>query len=207
VTVLEVTENVAEVEPSGTVTEAGTFASFGETLSAISAPPLFAGEVRATLQVDPAEGVRDVGLQDTLLKRGVWRIVTVPPLAEVAIPAPAESAEMLFVSWTDEDVSSVESARVKVSEAITLFGIVAELSPHTKHVAVPEPLLQESDLLAAAAAAAKLADLKSVVEYLTVHSVESGIAPVALKERFNTTDAPGTPEPEERLRATPWAKP
>jgi hypothetical protein len=155
---------VAEEEPSGTVTLEGTFAAAGDALSVIAAPPLSAAEVSATVQVDPAEGVSDVELHDMLLKRGVWRIVTVPPLAEVAIPAPAESAEMLLVSCTDEDVSGVESAKVKVSEATTLFGIVVELRPHTKHVAVPELLLQESDLFAAPDPAAKLADLKSVVE-------------------------------------------
>jgi hypothetical protein len=159
-----VAENVAEVEPCGTVTVGGTFAAGEEVLSAISAPPLSAEEVSATVQVDPVEGVSDVGLHDMLLKTGVWRMVTVPPLAEVDIPAPAESAETLLVSWTDEDVSGVDSANVNVSEATTLFGIVVELRPHTKHVAVPAPLLQESDLLAAADPAAKLADLKSVVE-------------------------------------------
>jgi hypothetical protein len=30
---------------------------------------------------------------------------------------------------------------------------------------------------------------------------------VAFREIFKTTDAPGTPDPEERLRATPWEKP
>jgi hypothetical protein len=29
---------------------------------------------------------------------------------------------------------------------------------------------------------------------------------VASKERFNTTDEPGVPEPEERFSATPCAK-
>jgi hypothetical protein len=159
-----VTENVAEVEPCGIVTVAGTFARAGEALSAIVAPPLSAAEVSATVQVDPAGGVSDVGLHDKPLKTGVWRIVTVPPLAEVDIPAPAESAEKPSVSWTDEDVSAVEFAKVKVTEARTLFGIVIELRPHTKHVAVPEPLLQESDLFASADPAAKLADVKSVVE-------------------------------------------
>jgi hypothetical protein len=163
-TVPAVTENVAEVEPCGIVTVAGTLARAGEALSAIVAPPLSAAEVTATVQVDPADGVSVVGVHEMALNTGVWRIVTVPPLAEVDIPVPAESAETPLVSWTDEDVSGVESAKVKVTEATTLFGIVVELRPHTKHVALPEPLLQESDLFAAADPAAKLADVKSVVE-------------------------------------------
>jgi hypothetical protein len=159
-----VTSNVAEVEPCGIVTLAGTLAAEGDAPSAIVAAPLNAAEVSATVQVDPAGGVSDVGLHDKPLKTGVWRIVTVPPLAEVDIAAPAEFAEKPLVSWTDEDVSGVESAKVKVTEARTLFGIVVELRPHTKHVAVPEPLLQERDLFAAADPAAKLADVKSVGE-------------------------------------------
>ena len=35
------------------------------------APPLGAADVSATVQVDPAEGVRDVGLHETPLKRAV----------------------------------------------------------------------------------------------------------------------------------------
>jgi hypothetical protein len=42
---------------------------------------------------------------------------------------------------------------------------------------------------------------------LRVHSVESGKLPAAFKEISMTTDAPGVPDPEERLRATPCAKP
>jgi hypothetical protein len=163
-TVPAVTVNVAEVEPWGIVTVAGTFASAREELSAIAAPPLSAPEVISTLQVDPAEGVNDVGLQDKALKRGVWRIVTIPPLADVDIPAPAESADELSVSLTDEEVSSVDSAKVRVTAATTAFGIGVVLRPHTRQVAVPVPLLQESDLSAAPGPAAKLAEVKSVVE-------------------------------------------
>jgi len=52
----------------------------------------------ATVQVDPADGVKDAGLHERLLKTDVWRIVTVPPLAEVDIPAPEESADIVLVS-------------------------------------------------------------------------------------------------------------
>jgi len=61
-------------------------------------------------------------------------------------------------------VSGVEPAKVRVTEATTLFGIAVELRPHSKHVTAPTPLLQESDLPAAADPAAKVADVKSVVE-------------------------------------------
>jgi ethanolamine utilization microcompartment shell protein EutL len=66
-----VTENVAEVDPCGTVIEAGTVATVGDALNAIVAPPLNAGEVSATVQVDPAVAVSDVGLHEIPLKEGV----------------------------------------------------------------------------------------------------------------------------------------
>lgn len=90
--------------------------------------------------------------------------MTVAPLADVGIAAPVESAEILFESWTAEEVSWVEPAKVSVTEATTLFGIGVESSPQTKHVAVPAPLLQESDLPAPAEPSAKVAAVKSLVE-------------------------------------------
>ena len=90
--------------------------------------------------------------------------MTVPPLADVGIPAPVESAERLFVSCTDEDESCVEPAKVKVTEATTAFGIAAVLRPQTRHVAVPVPLVHESDLPVTPDPAAKVADVKSVGE-------------------------------------------
>jgi len=163
-TVPAVTETGAEVDPCGTVTEAGRFAAAGDALNATVAPPLSAADVRDTVQVDPLLGVSDVGVHVIPLSAGVWRIVTVDPDALVAIFAPVESADTPLVSWTVEDESGVDPARVRVTAATTLLGIGVELMPQTRQVAVPVPLLQESDLLAAPAAGVKVADVKSVVE-------------------------------------------
>jgi hypothetical protein len=164
VTAVADTGNVAELDPCGTVTVAGTLATAGDALMAMTSPPPVAAEESVTVQVDPADSVRNTGLHEIPLNRGVWRIVTVPPLAEVDIPAPAESAETPLVSWTGEVESVGEFANVSVSEATTLFGIVKELRPQTKQVAVPSPLLQDRDLSASAEPIAKVADVKSVVE-------------------------------------------
>jgi hypothetical protein len=91
-------------------------------------------------------------------------MVTVPLFTDVGIPFATESVDIPLLSSTDEDVSVVELARVRVTEATILFGIVVVLIPQTRHVAVPTPLLQERDLFAAPAPAAKVADVKSVVE-------------------------------------------
>jgi hypothetical protein len=91
-------------------------------------------------------------------------MVTVPPLTDVAIDAPVESAETPFVSCTVVDVSSVEFAKVRTIEATILLGIAAKLRPHIKHVAVPGPYLQESALSVSAASSVTVADMKSAVE-------------------------------------------
>jgi len=93
-----VTENVVEVEPCGTVTLAGRLASAGDALRPIVAPPLSAEDVSATEQLDPADGETDLGLHERTLKVGACPIMTVAPLAVVAIPAPLESADIPFVS-------------------------------------------------------------------------------------------------------------
>ncbi len=91
-------------------------------------------------------------------------MVTVPPLTDVGIAAPVESADTPFVNWTDEDVSVVEEAKFSVTEAITLFGIVSEFRPHSRQVAVPAPFVHVSDLFTAPAPGTMAADVKSVVE-------------------------------------------
>ena len=70
-TVPAVAEKVVVVDPCGTVTEAGMFATAGEALSVTVAPPLGAADESATVQVDPADGVSDIGLHEMPLKRAV----------------------------------------------------------------------------------------------------------------------------------------
>jgi len=76
------------------VTDVGTFAAAGDELSAIVVPPLGACDVSETEQVEPEGGLIEVGLQVRPFKPGVWTIVTVPPVAEVAMATPPVSAEI-----------------------------------------------------------------------------------------------------------------
>lgn len=89
--------------------------------------------------------------------------MTVPPLAVVEIPAPLESAASALINWTVADESVGDAAKVSVTEATTLFGMDEVFSPQTRHVAVPEPSVQESVLFEAPAPAVTDADAKSVV--------------------------------------------
>ncbi len=66
-----VTENVAEVDPCGTVTLDGTVATEGDALIATVAPPLAAGELNAIVQLDVVEGSIDIGLHVRLFRMGV----------------------------------------------------------------------------------------------------------------------------------------
>ena len=164
VTVPAVTENVFEIEPWGMVTLAGTVAAAEEALTAITAPPLGAADVSETVQVDPAEGVIVAGLQERPASADACKIVTVPLLVVVGMAAPEESAETPFVNCTVEDASVVDAASVRVTLATMLLGMLDELRPHTKQVAVPEPLLQERLLPEEPGPAAILAVVKAVVE-------------------------------------------
>jgi hypothetical protein len=97
-TVPAVTGNVTVVEPCGTVTGVVKFTSAGDALIAIVDPPPSAAEVNVAVQVDPIAGVNEAGLQDRLLNRGTCSMVTVPPLTDVGIAAPVESADTPLVN-------------------------------------------------------------------------------------------------------------
>jgi hypothetical protein len=71
--------NVVEVEPCGTVTAVDMLTSVGNELRLIVVPPFSAARVSATVQVDPADGLTAVGLQEKPFKPGVCGIVTTEP--------------------------------------------------------------------------------------------------------------------------------
>ena len=74
-----VTGKVVEVEPCGTVTVVDMLTSVGDELRLTVVPPFPAARVSATVQVDPADGLTDAGLQEKPCKAGVCRIVTTEP--------------------------------------------------------------------------------------------------------------------------------
>lgn len=158
-----VTENFPEVAPAGMATFAGIFATAGEALRPTVAPPVGAAADKVTVQVEPEDGDTVVGLHERLLKAGVCWIVTVPPVAEVASGAPVESADIALTRETCEELSMVEEATVRVTEATTSLPIGDVFRPHTRHVAVPDPLVQERDLFPTPEPATKLAEVKSAV--------------------------------------------
>ena len=159
-----VTEKLAEVEPCGIVTPEGTLAPDGDEVSAIVVPPLKAGEVSVTVQVDPVDGLTDAALHDKLLKLVVCWIVTVPPLAVVDSGFPKVSLVVGLLICTEDDVFKVDPDTARVTVATMPFESAVELSPHKTHVEVPGVLLQESDLFVAAGPVAIVAEEKSEVE-------------------------------------------
>jgi hypothetical protein len=85
VTALVVTENVAEVEPCGTVTETGTLAAaVFELESDTTAPPEPAIEVRLTVPVPDWPPTIAEGLTATLLSAGTGSTVTTAVLLTLA---------------------------------------------------------------------------------------------------------------------------
>ena len=164
VTLPAATGNVTEVKPSGTVTVEGMLASTGDEVKLMVAPPLPAAEVSATVQVAPTVGLTAVGLHEKPFKLGPFEIVTVPLLVKVDKGVLVMLAEVLFVSWTREEVLKVDADTVKFTVAMTPFAIVESLRPHSRHIAVPAPYSQDSVLFPAPGAAATVTEEKSVVE-------------------------------------------
>ena len=95
-----------------------------------------------------------------------WTIVTVLPVVLVVSAVLSRAAAEPLLSCTDEDVCSVDGEIVRATVATTPFETVAELTPHSTHVELPELLLHEICLPAvvAAAPAVTVADVKSAVE-------------------------------------------
>jgi hypothetical protein len=78
-TVPVVTENVAEVEPCGTVTDAGTLAAVEFELdSDTTTPPEPAAEVRLTVPVPAWPLTIVLGLTETLLSIGGGGLTVIP---------------------------------------------------------------------------------------------------------------------------------
>jgi hypothetical protein len=146
--VFAVTENAVDVAPCGTVTVDGTLTSAGEELMLTIAPPLPATEVKATVQVDPVDGVIDTGLHVNPFSAGVFAMVTVPPLAEAEIGAAEGFAAVGVKIWTGDEVFVVEVETFRETVATTPLGIAPELSAHRTHLILPVCFSQETDLLA-----------------------------------------------------------
>jgi hypothetical protein len=92
--------------------------------------------------------------------------VTVLPLVVVDSAVLSRAAAEPLVSWTTDDVSSVDGAIVSPTVATTPLEIVLELIPQSTHLELPELLLQVICLPAAVAAApaVTVAEVKSTVE-------------------------------------------
>lgn len=93
-------------------------------------------------------------------------IVTVLPAAEVVNAELSRAAADPLVSETTDDVLVVDPESVSATDARTPFEIEEEFTPQITQVEVPLPLLHDTCLPAAVAAAptVTLADVKSTVE-------------------------------------------
>lgn len=100
-----------------------------------------------------------------------------------------------------------ETLNVKL--ATTPLEIPVLFNPQMIHTELPATLLHETDLPAAVATgpAAIVSEVKSVVEYWTVHWTAAGSVPLALLERFNVTAEPGKADPGARVKFTFCANP
>jgi len=86
-----VTENVPDVAPFGIIKDAGITASAGDAVNATVLPPLGAAAVSQTVQLDPAAGDTESGLQENPLSPAGCVMVTVLPSAEIGRKLPVAS--------------------------------------------------------------------------------------------------------------------
>lgn len=200
--------NVAEVAPCAIVTVGGNRAPEGEDVRAIAAPPIGAGDVRATVQLEVDGGAMACGLHEKPFKLD-WLIVTVPPVVETPSIVPAPSDATAF-STCKTDVGCVdEDDTVSDTVAMTPPEIGVAFMPHKTHVLDPGALLQDTDLFTAAAAGPMVTpiDEKSAVAYAIVHWIAAGFAFEEFRVRSNITTAPGDAELDAKPSVTLCARP
>ena len=140
-------------------------AAWGDTLRPIVMPPIGAMDVRATVQVDVADGEGVSGRHESPFRAG-GTMVTVPPLVATGSAAAVESAATPLTTCTGELVSVAEAGTVSEIVAATPFDMPVAFIPDKMQVIAPGELLQLRDLLAADATGPTLteADEKSAVE-------------------------------------------
>jgi len=135
-----VTENVAELDPCGTVTEAGTVAAdVFELERETRAPPELAGAVRVTVPTPTCPLTMVLGLTETLLSAAVEDGVTVR--ANVVLTPAYDAVNVTGVDAftlpaVTENVEEVDPCGT-VTEAGTEAAVVFELETET--TAPPEP--------------------------------------------------------------------
>jgi hypothetical protein len=140
--------NVAVVAAAATVTEAGTVKAGLLLDSVTSAPPTGAAPDRVTVQVELLELFKLPGTHAMELTVGKTAApVTIPPVAETAIPVPPGADAMLLLTAIAALVTPV--AMVTLTRATVPFEMVLALMPEITHKYVLPLAAQFRDLPAA----------------------------------------------------------
>jgi hypothetical protein len=132
-----VAENVAVVEPAGTVTDAGIDKLELLSDSATDAPVLGAAALRVTVQVELPGVVINPGLHETELRVTgieVTGTVTVPPVPKSVRAVPVGSTADVFVTPMAVTGAGLTVAIVRLTTATTPFAIVFAFIPEARQV-------------------------------------------------------------------------
>jgi hypothetical protein len=135
-----VAENVADLEPAGTVTEPGTVSALLFEESATVAFPLGAGAERVTVQVDLAPAASVVGEHCSLTVAD--RTVTVPPVPPTVVALPFGRAPRSLVRERGTEVPALAVPKFTVAVATVPLPMALAFMPVPTHVTAPLAVLQ-----------------------------------------------------------------
>ena len=188
--------------PAPTFTDAGTAKLVELDPSATVTPPVPAGPLKLTVQVDVPAELTEAGLHDReLTVTETAGIVIVPLMGETATEAPASEAPRALATAIGAVVAPL--VNVTVTTATTPLEIILELMPEAMQIYAAAPPVHETDLPAAveAAPAATLTFATLAAGYESVHSTAAGSLPAGEDiERFSTTVLPAVAVPDESVK-------
>ena len=157
----------AVVEPAATETDGEATLTLPVVWSPTVTPPVPAGLLSVTVQVDAAPGFNDAGVQTRELIVICCSTVIVPPVAAIARAVPLGSTPITLLSPT---ASTLEEVTVADSVATTPLAIALAFMPLTRHVTLPKPAAQLIVLPALVEAAPGVTVIfENAAEYVNVH--------------------------------------
>jgi hypothetical protein len=213
VTVPAVTWKETDVDPAGTVADAGVASSELLSDNATVCPPVGAPALRVAVHVAEAPLLRPDGAHTSEVSAAAVPTVppvpaapAVPPVANTEINVPARDAATLLLNpmATAETLAAVDRFTV----ATTPFEMIFELIPDAMQVYAPETGAQDIVFPALVSAGPAMADIEATEAggYVNVHWMAAGSLPDG-EVSVNDSDAPppvSAPDDNDKEMLCAW---